>query len=60
MMKLKKNIQVGKISYLIILFYFMFVNVISSINALETKENLGGKFIDSDFNVSWLDNEKII
>ena len=46
MMKLKKNIQVGKISYLIILFYFIFVNVILSINALETKENLGGKFIE--------------
>jgi len=45
-MKLKKNIQVGKISYLIILFYFIFVNVILSINALETKENLGGKFIE--------------
>ena len=45
-MKLKKNIQVGKISYLIILFYFIFVNVISSINALETKENLGGRFIE--------------
>ena len=45
-MKLKKNIQVGKISYLIILFYFIFVNLISSINALETKENPEGKFIE--------------
>ena len=46
MMKLKKNIQVGKISYLIILSYFIFVNLISSINALETKENPEGKFIE--------------
>ena len=45
-MKLKKNIQVGKISYLIILFYFVFVNLTSSINALETKENPEGKFIE--------------
>ena len=42
------------------IFDFIFVNLISSINALETKENPEGKFIDSDFNVSWLDNEKIM
>ena len=32
--------------YLIILSYFIFANLISSINALETKENPEGKFIE--------------
>jgi len=45
-MKLKKNIILGKISFLIILFYFTFISIISPSNALENKNNLEGRFIE--------------
>ena len=46
MMKLKKNILVGTINFLIILFYFIFINLISPTLALENQEILEGKFIE--------------
>ena len=45
-MKLKKNIILGKISFLIILFYFTFVSIVSSSNALENTNILKGRFIE--------------
>jgi len=43
MNKLKKNIQVGKINFILILFHFFLISIPSSINALES---LDGKFIE--------------
>ncbi|MDC3355007.1 DUF2155 domain-containing protein [Candidatus Pelagibacter sp.] len=43
MKKLKKNIQAGKINFLLILLYFFLMNITSSVNALES---LNGKFIE--------------
>ena len=43
MNKLKKNIQVGKINFVLILFYFFLISIPSSINALESSD---GKFIE--------------
>jgi len=45
-MKLKKNILLGRINFLIILFYFIFINSISPTLALENHEILEGKFIE--------------
>ena len=45
-MKLKKNILLGRINFLIILFYFIFINLISPTLALENQEILEGKFIE--------------
>ena len=35
MNKLKKNIQVGKVNFILILFYFFLINISSSVNAQE-------------------------
>ena len=43
MNKLKRNIQVGKINYLIVLIFFFFITIASSISALE---NIEGQFIE--------------
>ena len=43
MNKLKKNIQVGKINFVLILFYFFLISIPSSINALES---LNGQFTE--------------
>ena len=43
MNKLKKNIQVGKINFILILFYFFLISTPSTIVALETSS---GKFIE--------------
>ena len=43
MNKLKKNIQVGKINFILILFNFFLINISSSVNA---QEDLSGKFIE--------------
>jgi hypothetical protein len=46
MMKLKKNIRVGKINYLIILFCLIYINIFFLSKELVAQENLGGKFIE--------------
>jgi len=46
MIKSKKNIQFGKINFLKILLYLVFINLIFSNKQLETKETLTGKFIE--------------
>ena len=46
MLKLKKNIQAGKISFFLILFYFFLINLIFSVTANENISNLEGKFIE--------------
>ena len=46
MMRLKKNILVGRINFFIILLYFIFINIISSTKALENQEFPEGKFIE--------------
>ena len=46
MMKSKKNTLVGRINFLIILFHFIIVNLISPTLALENQEILEGKFIE--------------
>ena len=46
MIKSKKNILVGKVNFLIILFYSIFLNFITSIKANEDIENLSGEFIE--------------
>ena len=46
MTELKKNIPSGKINYLIILSYFIFMNITSSTIALENQESLLGNFIE--------------
>jgi hypothetical protein len=43
MKKLKKNTQVGKVNFILILFLFFLINFPSTINALE---NLNGQFIE--------------
>ena len=43
MNKLKKNIQVGKINFILILFYFFLISIPSTGN---TSESLNGKFIN--------------
>ena len=43
MNKLKKNIQVGKINFILILFYFFLISIPSTGN---TAESLNGKFIN--------------
>ena len=43
MNKLKKNIQVGKVNFIAIIFYFSLISISSTVNSLE---NLNGKFID--------------
>jgi len=45
-MKLKKNIQFGRNNFLIILLYFIFINLIFSINASENQEVFEGKFVE--------------
>ena len=46
MMRLKKNILVGRINFFIILLYFIFINIISSTKALENQEAQESKFIE--------------
>ena len=46
MNKLKKNIQAGKVSYLITLIFFFFFSFIFSTIANEKTDNLEGKFIE--------------
>jgi len=46
MMRLKKNILVGRINFFIILLYFIFINIISSTKALENQEAPESKFIE--------------
>ncbi len=46
MNRLKKNIQVGKVNYLVILIYFFFTITINHVIALENAEILQGKFIE--------------
>ena len=46
MIKLKKNILPGKINFLIILFYFILINLITPPTTLENQEILEGKFIE--------------
>ena len=43
MSRLKKNIQVGKINFILILFYFFLTSISSAVIALES---LNGKFIE--------------
>ena len=46
MLKLKKNIQAGKTSFFLILFYFFLINLIFSVTANENISNLEGEFIE--------------
>ena len=46
MIKLKKNILPGKINFLIILFYFILINLITPAITMENQEILEGKFIE--------------
>jgi hypothetical protein len=46
MLKLKKNIQAGKTSFFLILFYFFSINLIFSVTANENTSNLEGEFIE--------------
>jgi hypothetical protein len=46
MLKLKKNIQAGKTSFFLILFYFFSINLIFSVTANENISNLEGEFIE--------------
>ena len=43
MNKLKKNIEVGKVNFILILFYFFLISISFSVNALES---LNGQFIE--------------
>ena len=43
MNKLKKNIQVGKVSFILILFYFFLISIPSAVNPIES---LNGEFIE--------------
>jgi hypothetical protein len=43
MNKLKKNIQVGKVSFILILFYFFLISIPSVVNPIES---LNGEFIE--------------
>ena len=46
MKKLKKNIQVGKVNFFLILIYFFIISTNSSLFALEESENIEGQFIE--------------
>ena len=46
MMKLKKNTQAGRVNFLVILIYFIFIDLAFSITKLEIYENLEGDFIE--------------
>ena len=46
MLKLKKNIQAGKTSFFLILFYFFLINLVFSVTANENISNLEGEFIE--------------
>ena len=46
MLKLKKNILVGKINYFQILVYFFLINLAFSVTATENLKNLEGEFIE--------------
>jgi len=46
MLKLKKNILVGKINYFQILVYFFLINLAFSVTATENISNLEGEFIE--------------
>ena len=46
MNRLKKDIKLGKINYLIILIYFIFSNLYNLVSATENVENLEGNFIE--------------
>ena len=43
MNRLKKNIQVGKVNFILILFHFFLINILSPVNALDS---LNGEFIE--------------
>jgi hypothetical protein len=43
MNKLKRNTQVGKANFILILFHFFLINILSTVNAIESSE---GKFIE--------------
>ena len=45
-MKLKKNILAGKVNFFTIILYFIFINVSSSLFALEKEKNRVGNFIE--------------
>jgi hypothetical protein len=46
MNQLKKNIQAGKVNFLIILIYFIFTGIAFSATTLENSKNLEGQFIE--------------
>ena len=46
MIKLKRNIQVGKTNYLIILIYLIYIAISFPVIALENSEKLEGQFIE--------------
>ena len=46
MIKLKRNIQVGKINFLIILIYLIYIAISFPVIALENSEKLEGQFIE--------------
>ena len=46
MNQLKKNIQAGKVNFLIILIYFIFIGITFSATTLENSKNLEGQFIE--------------
>ena len=46
MNKLKKNIRLGKVNFLIILIYFIFINITFSHAVSNSLDNLEGKFIE--------------
>jgi len=46
MNQLKKNIQAGKVNFLIILIYFIFTGITFSATTLENSKNLEGQFIE--------------
>jgi hypothetical protein len=46
MKQLKKNIQAGKVNFLIILIYFFFINSSYSETLLKNQENFDGDFIE--------------
>jgi hypothetical protein len=46
MNRLKKNILAGKVNFLTILIYFIFINSMTQVMSLEKDENLEGEFIE--------------
>jgi len=46
MKKLKKNIRVGRVNFLVILIYIIFINISFSTSGIEKSDNLEGKFIE--------------